>query len=214
MLRPEHSIEDAYILGLWCADGYHRSSSIGLTNTKRVLIERFADWLRNHFPKERLRLKVYGTEASEWLSEISPKIGEIRYYSPSKMKKIAYQIYVNSRPLLREFRQCRTEVGKLPKTQAIAYIKGRFDGDGSISQGKRSWMRIVYGNQQEAMMDQQLIQQRQLAKVTLYEYKQARTWCLYFSQQDVPELMEKFESYHYPVETDSTKSRCLADEIE
>ena len=36
-----NSAEDFYILGLWLADGYWRSSSIGLTSVDTRLIERF-----------------------------------------------------------------------------------------------------------------------------------------------------------------------------
>jgi len=49
----------AYILGLFCADGYQRTSSIGLSNSDEDLLERFALFLRNYFSEERLKIRAY-----------------------------------------------------------------------------------------------------------------------------------------------------------
>ena len=50
---------EAYTLGLWCADGYHRTSSFGLSSIDLKLIQCFAKYLLKNFANERLRLRVY-----------------------------------------------------------------------------------------------------------------------------------------------------------
>src|SRR5437899_2307058 len=96
----------AYILGLWCSDGYHRTSSIGLSNVNPRLIQEFVNFLRNFFPPERLRLKVYRN--SRISSEmVGFGIANIRTLYSAKARQIAYQAYVNSRPLLAEFNKAK-----------------------------------------------------------------------------------------------------------
>jgi len=60
LVRPK----DSYILGLWGADRYLRTSSIGLSNTNKILIKRFSEFLLSRLPTERLRLRVYGSDNS------------------------------------------------------------------------------------------------------------------------------------------------------
>ena len=80
--------DDAYIAGLWCADGYHRTSSIGISNTDLALVERFKDFFLQIFPKERIKLRIYNPDSF-------------------KRRTKAYHLYVNSRPLLRKFKQIK-----------------------------------------------------------------------------------------------------------
>jgi hypothetical protein len=47
--------DDYYILGLWLADGYWRTSSIGLTSVTDDLIERFKKFLMNNFPERNIK---------------------------------------------------------------------------------------------------------------------------------------------------------------
>lgn len=54
--------EDAYIIGLWCADGYHRTSSIGISNTDTDLIERFREFFLKFLPEERIKLRTYNPD--------------------------------------------------------------------------------------------------------------------------------------------------------
>lgn len=101
--------ENAYILGLWCADGHHRTSSIGLTNVDRRLASRFATYLETTFPKQRIKWQVYyplGKKPCGWNVPMSPL---------AKATKIVYRPYVNSRSLLRLFQKAEQQVIALPK---------------------------------------------------------------------------------------------------
>jgi hypothetical protein len=119
--------EDAYILGLWCADSYWWSNSIGLSNTDLSLVKRFRRFLRNFFPNDRIRFN-------------------------------RNHLFVNSRPLLREFVSAKNNLEKLKKKGILkAYFAGRFDGDGSIDKNLRNDCRIVYGKESEAITDKMLL---------------------------------------------------------
>ena len=94
--------KDAYILGLWCADGYWWSSSIGLSNTDPDLIETFRKFLKRLFQVNRVKFN-------------------------------RHHIFVNSRPLLREFTTAKNRLDDLKSSKIIrAYLAGRFDGDSPL----------------------------------------------------------------------------------
>lgn len=161
----------SYALGLWCADGYHRTSSIGLSNIDRILIARFKKFLKGLFPDTRIKQRIY-------------PIG-------GKRKHVAYHMYVNSRPLLREFRNARNRISDLKKVEVIgAYFAGRFDGDGSIAFDLYRDCRIVYGNQKEAEIDYQLLEKVGFSCLRIYQYRKARTWVLYISRKEVKRFLE------------------------
>ena len=93
--------EEAYILGLWCADGYHRTSSIGLSNVDTSLAMRMARFLAERFGQARVRLRVYVPEGVEKPVEHARRIaGEVVYRHVRKAQQASYYVYVNSRPLL------------------------------------------------------------------------------------------------------------------
>ena len=48
------------------------------------------------------------------------------------MKRIAYHVYVNSRPLVRRFFRERSRLAQIDNRFVGAYIAGRFDGDGTL----------------------------------------------------------------------------------
>ena len=86
--------KDAYILGLWCADSYWWSSSIGLSNIDPDLINRFREFFRKHFLENRIKFN-------------------------------RNHLFVNSRPLLREFVAAKNSLEKLKKNNIIkAYFPG------------------------------------------------------------------------------------------
>ncbi|MDP2587569.1 MAG: LAGLIDADG family homing endonuclease [bacterium] len=167
--------EAAYIFGLWCADGYYRSSSIGITNVDKRLIDRFARFLRRHLPEDRMRMRIYHPIG------IAPKV-DVPTYPMRRARQVAYQYYVNSRPLLRLFQNAEQEVAQLPKKWIMAYFAGRFDGDGSVADDRRRDLRITYSNRKEAETDLVLLEQLCLHKATVYQYKAARTFVLYISR--------------------------------
>ena len=133
-----NNAENAYILGLWCADGYHRTSSVGLSNTDESLINVFHQFFLKLFPKDRLRLRVYTNPLfyDKSFGEDLAKRLDIERLSQLYLKKSVrptIHLYINSRPLLRTFVQARKDVESIPKENLRAYFAGRFDGDGSIA---------------------------------------------------------------------------------
>ncbi len=159
------SEEDAYILGLWCADSYWWSSSIGLSNTDMNLINRFRIFLERFFPKDRIKFN-------------------------------RNHLFVNSRPLLREFIDAKSNLDKLKGNKIIkAYFAGRFDGDGSVSKDLRSDCRIVYGKRKEAEIDKKLLKLIGINKIKIYYYKSARTFCLYISRYQARKFLKSTFSH-------------------
>lgn len=191
------SNEEAYVLGLWCADGYHRTSSIGLSNTNLDLIIRFRKYLLNKFPKERLRLRIYVPlrHTGPLPSDLDSIRGKISYLKVRKASRISYHIYVNSRPLLRRFRFLKACVKDIPKEKIIPYLAGRFDGDGSAGSDYRRDVRIVYGNIQEAKADQMLLDKVICCRTSVYHYRKARTYCLYVSRLDAKNFLHEIRRF-------------------
>jgi len=157
--------EDAYILGLWCADSYWWASSIGLSNTDSVLIERFRKFLKRFFPENRIK---YNRD----------------------------HLFVNSRPLLREFISAKNNLDNLKDIKIIgAYIAGRFDGDGSISRNLRKDCRIIYGKKEEAAKDKEFLGKIGIDNTKIYHYKIANTFCLYISRYETKKFLEIISPY-------------------
>lgn len=188
--------ETAYIFGLWCADGYYWSSSIGITNVDKHIVERFSSFFKRLFPEERIKLRTY-----------YPETHTKQPHTMRLAKQIAYQLYVNSRPLLRLFQQTEQELLLLQDTYLPAYFAGRFDGDGSIAKDLRSDLRIAYSNKKEAEYDNQLMK-RMNCTSKVYHYQNARTFIVYVSRYSAEKFIKDIEPYSikaqslfYPVET-------------
>ncbi len=208
------SSENAYILGLWCADGYHRTSSVGLSNTDECLIGAFHQFFLKLFPKDRLRLRVYTNPLFQDKSfgENLVKRLDIEQLSQLYLKKSVrptIHVYVNSRPLLRTFVRARKNVELLSGKNIKSYFAGRFDGDGSIAKDFRSDCRIVYTNKTEAMIDQRLLRKIGIIQTNVYEYKQARTYCLYIFRTQSPEFVDLIREYSRTQKLVSVPSRDL-----
>lgn len=189
--------EDAYIIGLWCADGYHRTSSFGLSNINLNLIQRFVKYLLRNFPKDRLRLRVYIPvhHSGALPSNLGKICNKISYLKVRKARHISYHIYVNSRPLLRRFREFKINLEKICNDKIIPYFAGRFDGDGSIGRDFRRDMRIVYSNIDEATRDKNLLSKVRDYKTRIYYYKNARTYCLYVSRYDAKSFLQDIRPF-------------------
>lgn len=176
--------ETAYAIGLWCADGYHRTSSIGLSNVDKNLIEKFSLFLLREFPQERLKLRLYHPD-------------------DALRRTLAYQVYVNCRPLLRKFREFKENpAGFITEDFIWPYFAGRFDGDGSVAKDFYRDCRIVYSSEIEARKDLAFLEIMGLQYCKIYHYKTARTFCLYISRLEVG----KFLSEIYPYSTKLQKS--------
>ncbi len=205
---PQH----CYAFGLWCADGYHRTSSIGLTSVNAQFIKRFREFLLGEFPASRLRLRIYYPHGKRPDAESFREYSDIVVMYPMrKCKQIALQLYVNSRPLLRMIQKSRREVWRMTDKDAIgAYFAGRFDGDGSIDADNRRYCRIVYSNEAEAGHDRKLIAKIGISNASVYDYKVAGEWCLYIPRSDAEKfqkIINQFRTgsrnvYSNPVETE------------
>ncbi len=73
-------------------------------------------------------------------------------------------------------------------------MAGRFDGDGSIGKDFYRDCRIVYGTKKEAEQDLEFLKALDLEKSKVYEYKAAKTFCLYISRLET----RTFLSLLYP----------------
>ena len=115
--------DDAYALELWCADSYWWSSSIGLSNVEPELILRFGRYLSKILSRERLRLRIYEVDG---IDDRVLRLTERVSVRPShKMKRTAYHVYVNSRPLVRHFFEGRRRLSELDPKWVGPYIAGR-----------------------------------------------------------------------------------------
>lgn len=171
------SEKNAYAFGLWCADGYHRTSSIGLSNVDIDLIGAFSSFLTSLFPVERLKMRIY---------EPDDKLRRTR----------AYHVYVNSRPLLRRFKAWKSNPSEFITRDLIApYMAGRFDGDGSVGSDFHRDCRIVYGSQSEAEYDKLFLEQVGFSRSKIYYYQAARTFCLYISRLETGQFLSLIYSY-------------------
>lgn len=195
--------DDAYALGLWCADSYWWSSSVGLSNVEPALIQRFAAYLVDRLDRERLRLRIYQV-ASEPVDPISASITEKVSVRPShRMKRTAYHVYVNSRPLLRWFRQARDSIPSLPIQLIGPYVAGRFDGDGNLG----SRVRIAYTTRSEAETDAKLLSAAGVAYLSVLYYSKTNEYCIYIhkrNEEDFVRLISPFswKTSLHPVETE------------
>lgn len=177
-----NSANHAYILGLWCSDGYHRSSSIGLSNISPELIYAFSQFFKKILPEDRIRLKVYRNKKIKD-NYLSFGVQKISVLNSDKAKHNAYHLYINSRPLLREFLKAK-ELDKefLNNEIGWAYIAGRFDGDGTIGKDLRRDLRISYATLEDAQKDYNVLINIGLKNVKLYRYRTSSTYVLYISR--------------------------------
>ena len=169
-----------YVLGLWCADGYWWSSSVGLSNVDGPLILRFGTYLTATLGRDRLRLRVYLQPREHIPQTLSALTDRISICRPYKMERTAYHVYVNSRPLLRAFRRARSELITLTTSDIGPYMAGRFDGDGSWG----STPRIVYSRSDEAETDQCLLDRAGISHTSVLYYSKANEYSLYIHKRD------------------------------
>jgi len=187
--------EDSYILGLWRADGYHRSSSIGLSNTDPDLIFRFGLWLNAAMPAGRLRLRVYQVDDAPIAPRLESLPARISIVRPSKMRRNAYHVYVNCRPLLRAFLRRRDAIDELPAALIGPYFAGRFDGDGSFGSKRVPGSRIAYSSRIEAERDRSLLAKIGIDEVTISHYSAAAEFCIYVKKPSNPAFLGRIAPF-------------------
>ena len=187
----------SYNLGLWCADGYSRTSSVGFCNTNLKLLNSFLDFLNRVLGKdmELIRLRIYcpvGATPDKLLMQKFKK-EQIHFAKPSKSKLVAYHLYVNDRSLLCWFKNVQLLRASWINTELLgAFFAGRFDGDGSIDANLKRDCRIVYGNYSEAFIDQQILSS---FRTSIYYYRKAGTYCLYVSMKSTGDFVETIKPF-------------------
>lgn len=173
--------DDAYALGLWCADSYWWSSSIGLSNVEPELILWFGKYLSRALSPDRIRLRIYKVPEIGIDERVLRMTERVSVRPPFKMRRTAYQVYVNCRPLVRRFFEGRRRVSELDSKWVGPYIAGRFDGDGSF--GTR--VRIAYTTREEAQLDSQLLRAAGIENTSVLYYSKANEFCVYIHGSDV-----------------------------
>jgi hypothetical protein len=168
-------VEHAYALGLWCADGYWWSSSLGISNIDPELVLRFSRFLVRRFSRERLRLRIYQVIGHEPDPRVLQLTSHVSVRPACKMKHTAYHLYVNSRPLVRQFLADRENLDQLPVKYVGAYLAGRFDGDGCFGDTPR----IAYTSREEAQQDTRLLGLAGIEETSVLYYKKANEFCIY-----------------------------------
>ncbi len=172
--------KDYYCLGLWLADGYWWSSSIGLSSTSNIFLARFRTFLKKVCPTHPIKERVY-----------KPKEGY-------KRKLIAKHVYVNSRPLTRDFMEIKHKSKlAIPLKFIPAYLAGRIDGDGHVDRKHRTGIRIVYSNKEDAVRDLDLLKKLQDNPASLYQYEKANTWVLYFRKSFLNNIQPEIAKFAY-----------------
>lgn len=162
-----------------------------------------------------MRLRIYSNQGGEvnLPSSMSWYKGRVSFSKGTKLSNLAYQIYVNSRPLLREFRYLIDNRLTILPSKIFKYFAGRFDGDGSVAKDLRTDFRIAYKSFHEAKMDKQLLKKIGFDS-RVYRYKDAGTYVMYVSRNESEKLCKKLKPYSAklsliicnPVETVPIKS--------
>ena len=120
----------------------------------------------------------------------------IYYPDQYKRRTKAYHLYVNSRPLVRKFRNFKKNAPKFIREElAVPYLAGRFDGDGSVAKDFYRDCRIVYGGLVEAENDRYLLEQLGFERSKIYHYRTAKTFCLYISRLETERFLSLIYSY-------------------
>ncbi|NAZ14269.1 MAG: hypothetical protein GU359_09055 [Desulfurococcales archaeon] len=177
---------DPYLLGLWLADRYWWGSSVGLSNTDERLILRFTRWLLQYYPPERVKLKVYVACSDDLYKHCSTDLvghqllklippENIKFYCNKKLLGVHYIVYVNSRSLKRLINNVARDLLNYITDNALSYLAGRTDGDGSIDFNKIR-LRIAYSNINEALIDARLIRNIIGTDPKIKYYKKAREY--------------------------------------
>jgi hypothetical protein len=192
------SLLHGYVLGLWGADGYQRTSSIGITTIYPEIVKRMYDFFKQSFDSSRIKLRVYSNDKRQIALPQSLSFwyaGTIHYAKGTKLRALAYQLYVNSRPLLRQFNTALSSRLHLPLNEVLPYFSGRFDGDGSVASDLRTDWRIAYRYLDEALTDQQLLTKIGYVRNRVYRYSKSGTYVLYVSRYESNILCRQMMPY-------------------
>lgn len=169
---------DFYILGLWLADGYWSSSSVGLSSINPFLLDKFRKFFNRVSPDHPIKERLY-----------KPKLGE-------KRKHTAVHLYINSRVLTREFIKWKQNIPlPIPSNFIPAYLAGRIDGDGHVDRKYRTGIRIAYSSKEDASRDLGMFNKLGENPASLYHYKAANTWVLYLRKKFLSQITPSLQKY-------------------
>ena len=147
---------------------------------------RFARYLVTVLPPERLRLRIYKVDGREPDPQVMALTRSISIRPAFKMKRTAYHLYVNSRPLVRCFNAWRELLDNFPVEYLGSYFAGRFDGDGSFG----TTPRIAYTTREEAEIDVRLLTRAGVLRTSTLYYKKANEHCIYIHKASWEQFRE------------------------
>ena len=78
-----------------------------------------------------------------------------------------------------------------------AYLAGRIDGDGHVDRKYRTGIRIVYSDRKDAVRDLNLLKKLNDNPASLYYYKKANTWVIYFRKKFLNEIQPKIAKFAF-----------------
>lgn len=151
------SENDAYILGLFRADGYTWTGTFGITNRNQKILEKAA--------------------------KILSKFGQNKWRNDEKG---FFRVCITSRPRKREFLKAmeNTEKSLIDNKLMIAsYFAGKYDGDGSYWKKTRLRFKITYGKPENIEFDQKLLLSVGISS-KIRKYKNANAFDLEISSGD------------------------------
>lgn len=178
------TVKDYYFLGLWLADGYWRSSSIGISSTNKIILSQFKKFLKKVCSTHPIKEHIY-----------RPGKGQ-------KRRLLAKHIYVNCRPLTRYFMNWKSKKKfTIPIKFLPAYFAGRIDGDGHVDRKYRTGVRIAYSDKKDAARDLCLLKLLGEKPASLYHYSKAGTWVLYFRKDFLRRIISKMAKFSFKLKT-------------
>ena len=83
----------------------------------------------------------------------------------------------------------------IPLRYLPAYFAGRIDGDGHVDRKYRTGIRIVYSDREDASRDLRLLKKLNNNPASLYFYKAANTWVLYFRKEFLRKIQPKIAKF-------------------
>jgi len=161
------------------------------------LIVWFGRYLARTLDPSRVRVRAYEVPGQPPDERVRALTDEISIRPSFKMKRTAYHVYVNSRPLLREFRAGRSNLMNLDSEVIGPYFAGRFDGDGAFGTRRVPGARIAYGTREEAAIDADLLARTGIRFTSIHSYAKANEHCIYIKKPDLVRFGDLIASHSW-----------------
>jgi hypothetical protein len=167
--------------------------SIGLSNVEPELVVRFGVYLSKVLSPDRVRVRIYAVEGYPIDDRVLALTEKVSIRPAFKMRRTAYHVYVNSRPLVRTFFSQRENLRSVPTRWLASYFGGRFDGDGSFG----TTPRIAYTTEAEALLDAELLARAGVVHTSVLHYVKASEYCIYIHKADWKRFMCLIENHSW-----------------